>query len=216
MRNPRLFSDVHSGEIAMTSVLSRQQVVDAIPVEAVAKVLNKNGIRHILVGAHGLSGWRQEARATERVELIVSTRQARKATQALVSRFPKLQFKSQGTAIRLCIKKSDSVRISLQTTVQPLLRGAFKHVIATKVANETCLVPTLEMALAIKFAGFVSTTAELDAVYMDAADFIRMVKVNPAIDKAALAKLGSLVNPNGGAEIVSRVETILAGRKFNL
>jgi hypothetical protein len=101
-------------------------------------------------------------------------------------------------------------------TNQPLYRAAFQHVVSTKIGKQTCLVPTLEMALAMKFAPMISLTRELDRKYIDAGDFIRMVKVNAAIDLDVLAELGDLVYPGGGKEIVEKVQQARAGQKLQL
>jgi hypothetical protein len=52
--------------------------------------------------------------------------------------------------------------------------------------------------------------------YQDAHDFGHIVMSNPDIDLAKLAKLGDLVYPGGGAEIVEKVRQVRAGETLKL
>jgi hypothetical protein len=77
-------------------------------------------------------------------------------------------------------------------------------------------VPSLEMALAMKFAPMISLTRADEDRYQDAHDFIRIVKSNPQIDLEELALLGELVYHGGGAEITELVRRVRAGEKLEL
>ena len=83
MKTPVLAND-HSSYLLKNSILSGQQAMHAIPVASVIKVLNDQGIRFVLVGAHGHAGWRKESRATEDVDVVVMARHQKKATRALL------------------------------------------------------------------------------------------------------------------------------------
>ena len=74
-------------------------------------------------------------------------------------------------------------------------------------------VPTLEMALACKFAPMISLMRVDEKKYEDAADFIAIVKTNDDID---LEKLGDIVYNGGGQEILELVRRIRAGEKLEL
>ena len=50
--------------LAKSAILSRYQMPQVIPLEDVIRVLNTAKIRFVLVGAHGLAGWRNKPRAT--------------------------------------------------------------------------------------------------------------------------------------------------------
>ena len=52
--------------------------------------------------------------------------------------------------------------------------------------------------------------------FVDAHDFIRMVKSNPNIDLDKLAELGDMVYPEGGKEVVEMVRQVRAGEKLRL
>jgi hypothetical protein len=208
--------DIHAREIAMTAVLTQQQVMSAIPVEDIIRLLNSEKIRFVLAGAHGLAGWRDSARATEDVDLVVMAKHVKKATKLLAAAYPHLDAEDHEVVVRFRNHETKKVAIALMKTNQPLYGAAFQHVISTKIGKQACLVPTLEMALAMKFAPMISLTREVDKKYIDAGDFVRIVKVNPEIDLDTLAELGDLVYPGGGKEILEKVQQARAGKMLEL
>lgn len=209
-------ADPHVREIGMTSALTRQQVMHPIPVEAIVRVLNAEKIRFVLAGAHGTAGWRNQARATEDVDLVVMAKHVKKATRLLEAAYPELQGEDHEVVVRLRHRDTKKVAIDLMKTNQPLYAAAFKHALATTIQGEPCHIPTLEMALAMKFSAMISLTREDYKKHMDAADFIRMVKVNADIDLEKLAALGDLVYPGGGKETVDKVRQVRAGQRLQL
>lgn len=206
--------DVHVREIGMTSALTRQQVMHPIPVEAIVRVLNSEKIRFVLAGAHGTAGWRNQARATEDVDLVVMAKHVKKATRLLTVAYPDLDAEDHEVVVRLRHRETKKVAIDLMKTNQPLYAAAFKHALPTTIQGAPCLIPTLEMALAMKFSAMISLTREDYKKHMDAADLIRMVKVNSDIDLAKLAMLGDLVYPGAGKEIVDKVRQVRAGERL--
>src|ERR1043165_6967788 len=104
---------IHAQEVLETSVLSRQQVMTAIPVESVLQVLNSGNIRYVLVGAHGLAGWRKESRATQDVDLVIMAKHQKKATKLLTAAFPFLEADDQEVVTRLRHRESQKVAIDL-------------------------------------------------------------------------------------------------------
>jgi hypothetical protein len=202
--------------VAKTSLLSSFQVMNAIPVAGVLKALNKSGVKFVLVGAHGLAGWRQEARATEDVDVLVISRYQKKAVRALLESFSHLEADDQEVVIRLRDQETKEVRIDVMKANQPLYAVTFKNVQTIEIEKQPCKVPSLEMALTMKFAPMISVTRADHKKYMDAADFIRIVNVNPDINLAKLEELGDLVYPGGGKEILEKVRQVRAREKLVL
>src|SRR5262245_3700698 len=187
--------------VAQSSLLSLQQIMHAIPVEDVLRVLNKLGANYVLAGAHGIAEWRKEARATMDVDVIVMARYHRKAVKALDDAF-QLEKDEQEVVTRLRHRETKEVAVDVMKTNQPLFKAAFKNTAVYAVKKVKCKIPSLEMALALKFAPMISLMRADYKKYMDAADFIRIVNVNPDINLEKLAALGDLVYPGGGKEIV--------------
>src|SRR5438067_2353696 len=59
--------------------------------EDVIAALHRAGVRCVLMGTHGLGGWRSEPRATQDVDVLVPKRDVRKAVRALRERYPDLE-----------------------------------------------------------------------------------------------------------------------------
>ena len=99
---------------------------------------------------------------------------------------------------------------------QPLYRKALKHTHPVESDGLTYSIPSLELALAMKFSAMISLTRSVDKKHFDAGDFIRVVKANPSIDLEKLHALGQLVYNGGGAEIVEKVRQVRAGETMKL
>jgi hypothetical protein len=216
MKSRVLLRDDPADYVATTSLLSSFQVMNALPVVAIISTLNQHGIKFVLVGAHGLAHWRQEARATEDVAVIVMARHQKKAVRALLEAYPHLEADDQEVVIRLRDPSTKKVSVDVMKTNQPLFSVALKHCEPIQIEKKPCKIPSLEMALAMKFAPMISIVRADYKKYMDAADFIRIVNVNPEIDLTKLAELGELVYSGGGKEIVEKVRQVRAGEKLVL
>jgi hypothetical protein len=97
-----------------------------------------------------------------------------------------------------------------------LYRQTFKHTVSVSAGGQTYKIPTLEMALTMKFAAMVSPNREDAARYQDAHDFICMVHANPSMDRMRLAELGELVYSGGGAGLLEMVRKVQAGEPLAL
>jgi hypothetical protein len=185
------------------------------PYEVIA-ALNEAGVSFVLVGAYGLGGWIGKPRATEDVDVIVAAKHLKKAIKVLLAAFPHLEVDDLPVVTRLRDRASKAVAIDVMKPNQQLFRAAFKHTRAITSEGQTYRIPSLEMALAMKFAPMVSLyRRDLDK-YQDAHDFGHMVLANPDIDLEKLAELGDLVYPGGGQEIVEKVGQVRAGETLKL
>jgi hypothetical protein len=202
--------------LTKSAVLSGFQLVNAIAPSDVIAVLNSGRISFVLIGAFGLAGWTRVARATEDVDVIVAARHHKKAVRLLLNAFPQLGAEEHEVVTRLRDRETQAVAIDVTKPNQPLYRVSFKNAELIRSGSQEYRVPTLEMALAMKFAPMISLMRSDDKKHTDAADFIRMVRSNPEIDLEKLAALGELVYPGGGKEIVEKVRQVRAGEKLNL
>jgi hypothetical protein len=208
--------DVHAHSVAKATLLSSFQVAQAIPPSGVIAVLQNSGISFVLVGAYGLAGWIQKPRATEDVDVLVAAKHHKKAVKALLAAFPHLEAEDHEVVTRLRDRQTRDVAIDVMRPNQQLFREIFKHTHTIVAEGQTFRVPSLEMALAMKFAPMISLhRADIDK-YQDAHDFGRMVLSNPDIDLEKLGELGDLVYPGGGQEIMEKVRQVRAGEKLKL
>lgn len=175
-------------------------------------VLNDAGVRFILMGNYGITGWRGEVRATEDVDILVRTRDHRKAVRTIQGAFPRLQVMDNPVVTRFLDPVTKTPLIDLMKPNQPLFKIAFRQAVRDA---EGYLVPNLEFALACKFAAMVSPNRQERKKYLDAADFMSIVEKNAsAIRLDRLRRLGERVYPGGGAEILQLVEDAKAGRRL--
>src|SRR5206468_3218191 len=79
----------------------------------VIRVLNKEKISFVLVGAYGIVGYMSQARATEDVDLVVAFKHVKKATRLLLKEFPFLEAEDQEVVVRLRDKESQNVLVDL-------------------------------------------------------------------------------------------------------
>jgi hypothetical protein len=208
--------EIHSRSLAKATALSGFQVMDAIAPLDVITVLNGAGISFVLVGAYGLAGWTKKPRATEDVDVVVAARHHKKALKALLAAFPHLEVDDHEVVTRLRDRETRDVAVDIMKPNQALYRETFKQAVSIRSGQQDYRIPSLEMALAMKFAPMISLTRDDAKKYMDAHDFILMVRVNPDIDLEKLSQLGDLVYPGGGQEIVEKVRQVRAGEKLIL
>lgn len=181
------------------------------PADVIA-VLNAAGVRFILMGNYGITGWRGEERATQDVDVLVRTREHRKAVRAVHEAFPQLLVEDFAVVTRFLDPAKRVPLIDLMKPNQPLFKVAFRQ---TVFDEEGYLIPNLEFALACKFAAMVSPNRVERKKHLDAADFISMVEKNSsAIRQVRLKRLGERVYPGGGTEIIQLVEDAKAGRRI--
>jgi hypothetical protein len=208
--------DVHSANLAKVSTLSGFTMPDAIPPLEVIGSLNKQGVRFTLVGAYGIGGWIKKSRATEDVDVIVAARDHKKALTALLAAFPYLQADDHEVVTRLRDSETLQVAIDLMKPNDPLFREALKRTHWVENSGQRYQIPSLEMALALKFASMISLNPADADRYIDAHDFIHMVQANAEIDLETLAKLGELVYNGAGKAVVGYVHDIRAGKKISV
>jgi len=183
--------------------------------EEIIPVLNKAGVRFLLMGTHGVGAWRSEPRATQDVDFLIAARDHAKAVRAIRAAYPELEVIEGVVVTRFKDKDLDKVVIDLMRPNQPLFKVAFRNTIEIK--DKKYRAPNLEMALASKFAAMVSHHREPRKKHIDIGDFMDIVLFNrDAIDRSKLAKLGDRVYPKGGLEILKLVDDTLEGRDFQV
>ncbi len=199
-----------------STTLSKWYLKNMIEPAQVIRVLNANEISFVLVGLHGLSAWMREPRGTKDVDVIVAARQVKKAVRALLDAFPTLEAVDLEVVTRLKEKQSGDVLIDVMKPNQQPARSVFKNCVDVKERGQAYRIPTLEMALVLKFAPMISLNRADEDKFQDAHDFIRMVKNNEEINLESIEKLGDLVYNGGGKEILELVRRVRAGEKLEL
>jgi len=180
----------------------------------IIRLLNEAKVSFVLMGAHGVGGWRRKARATEDVDVLVAKKDHAKAVRVLRSAFPKFIVEDGVIVTRFKDPISKETRIDLMKPLQKVYQMAFRH---TCMIGDSHRVPDLEMALISKFSAMVSPHRLGPRKIQDAADFADIVTHNQAdVDMAKLGKLANQVYSGGQQEIFQLVNDILAGRPIQV
>lgn len=185
------------------------------PLEVI-KILNRARIAFVLVGAHGLGGWLKEPRATKDVDVVVSAKQVKKAVKELLQAFPHLEAVDLPVVVRLRDRETQEVVIDVMKPLQQPYREVFKHAETVSSEGQEYRVPSLEMAVVMKFSAMTSLYRAAEDKHQDAHDFIRIVKKNPEIDSEKLSELASLIYPEGGKDVLEHVRKVQAGEPLQL
>ena len=209
-----LLVDFHSRDLRKSDQLSRLQAERLFGPLDVIRVLQKEKISFVLVGAYGLAGWMKKPRATEDVAVVVALRQVKKAVRELAKAFPELDAEDCEFVVRMRNRQTDKIAIDVMKPIQPPYVDIFRHTHKVVVGRLGYRVPSLEMALACKFAPLVSVARANEKKYQDAHDFVVMAKNNLEVDLESLHEIGESIFPGGGKEIVEKVHQARAGQKL--
>src|SRR5436189_5573973 len=114
--------DIHEQRLRRSAEIARFQMELQLDKEFlspldVIRVLNREKISFVLVGAYGLSGWMPQARATEDVDVVVAARQVQKAARVLIDAFPRLEADDVEVVVGLRDKDSKEGAIDVMTPV---------------------------------------------------------------------------------------------------
>jgi hypothetical protein len=209
-------TDIHAQSLAASAALSRYYMAYSILPADVIKVLTVAKVTFVLVGAHGISGWMDDPRATQDVVVVVAARHLKKAVNALLAAFPQLDPDDKPVVIRLRDRDTKKIVIDVMKPNEQLYRDVLNHTHTVTSGGQTFKIPSLEMALAMKFAAMISLHRQDEDKFQDAHDFIRMVKANAEIDLKKLVELGDVIFPGGGKEAAEKVEQVRRGETLNL
>lgn len=210
-------AEIHRENLRLSTHLSSMKYMDftapgnmrraceLTPAE-VCKVLLDGKVRFVLVGAHGIVGWTRTPRATIDVDVVVPLRSHRKAVRLLHFAFPDLRVVE--TPIVTRFMRGEREEIDVIRPQSQLYTAAFKCSMSFTDEGLTYPVPTVEFALAAKFAAAISGHRAREKRMQDMVDFIRMVKANPSCKLRKLRSLGELIYPGGGAEVLQYLDLI--------
>lgn len=178
--------------------------------QEIIPVLNRAGVKFVLMGTHGTEGWMSEPRATEDVDFLIQKRYHRKAIRAIQEAFPHLEMHDRRMVTRFVDPATQRVVIDLMRPHEPFFQAVFEN---TVPAGFTHRVPDLEMALVCKFAAMISPHRTGKKKARDVSDFMDVVDQNHGIlELAKLRRLAELVHPGSGARILEFIKEAKAGR----
>jgi hypothetical protein len=186
----------------------RPMAIDVKPEQVIA-ALHQAGISCVLMGTHALNTYRDEARATQDVDVLVRKKDLGKAIKTLAGAYPDLTIEDSPVVTRFVDPATAKVVLDVMKP-QGVLQVIFRH---TLPVGDTHRIPSLEMALASKFAAMVSPQRRPDKKMIDGGDFMNVVMNHrQELDVRKLQRLAEKVYPGGSKEILAMIVDIDAGR----
>lgn len=196
--------------------LSSQQVEDAVNPLEVAGLFEKERMCYLLIGGHMLAYYTGTARATVDIDFIVGGADFTRALDLIKKAY--VQFQEHDRVYHVTFdsrkpKLNDPERIDLVKDGFPLFQEVVLHHGVTLESGPLAVrLPTLEAAIALKFAAAISPNRGDENKPVDQADLLRLVRAGSTVNTDILRKLGELVYRGGGKELVSIVEDIHNGK----
>jgi hypothetical protein len=188
-------------------------VLDVTP-ENVIAALHAAGINCVLMGAHGINGYRDQARATDDVDVLVTKRDVRKAVRTIDEAFPYLEIVDLSAVVRFVNPSTQKVVVDVMKPSSEAMKVVFRN---TVPIGKTHRIPDLEMAIIAKYLSMTSPTRKPARKLQDAADFMNVVTHNrPSVDLEKLRRLADRVRSHGSAEVLAFIEEIDAGRTIHV
>jgi hypothetical protein len=212
----QITEDIHSRSLATSTAISAYYYPALITPLEVIGVLNEANVEFMLVGTHAIGGWMQDPRCTHDVDLLSAFRHHKKAIDALRDAFPRLAVEQSKNVARFRHRKSERASIEVYRSDRRHFRVELAHTYQVRAEGLAFLIPSLELAVTMKFASMTSPTRELEDRYLDAHDFLCMIKANPTIDERKLAKLEKWIPKGCARNLGARVRRVLAGEPFRL
>jgi predicted nucleotidyltransferase len=138
----------------------------------------------------------------------------KKAVKALVAAFPDLEPVDLPFVIRLRNRETHDVLIDVMKPVQQPYCETFRNTHRIQIEGQPVRIPSLEMAIVMKFSAIASVHRKDEDKFQDAHDLIYMVKNNPERDKEKLSELASLIYPEAGTDLLEMLRKIESGEKL--
>lgn len=194
----------------------RRGIVDVTP-EEVIDCMNDAGIKNwCLMGLHGYVGYLPMPRATQDVDVMVPFSQKKKAADAVAKRWPMLKRVELPQVVRFM----DETDLDHDGHAKPVVDimlpwGKFQETILNHyvLVNEELRsrYPTVEAAIASKYAALISPNRSRDKKAYDAADFRKITRANhKLLNRDILLVLGNQIWEKGGDELLNFVDLTIA------
>lgn len=200
--------------------LSSQQVVDAVNPLEVAAIFEKEKVSYVLIGGHMLSYYTGTARATVDVDFIIGGSDFLRASKVIKKNYEQFKQNDRVYHVTYDSKKQnqkDAERIDLVKDGFPLFRAVVRQFCITlKASKHSVKIPTIEAAIALKFAASISPNRGDEDKPIDHADLLKLIRSTPSFDDNALSTLGDLIYKGGGKELVSSVKDVRSGKTLSL
>jgi len=192
----------------------RMNAMDIKPQEVIDVLIAAGIKRWVLMGLHGYVGYLPQPRATQDVDVLIARRDSGRAVKAIRSAWPTLIVEELEPVVRFkdpgdCYadgspKPVIDLMLDWSRLHDAILREAEYVIVDPETRN---VIPTVDAALASKYAALISDLRDWEKRQQDAVDFRRMARANyDRVQRERLRRLGDLVWQGGGAELEQFLE----------
>ncbi len=191
----------------------------------VIDVLTAAGVKKwVLMGLHGYVGYLPQPRATQDVDLLISHADRPRAVRALRDAWPSLVVEELEAVVRFKDPADCDANGSPKPVVDLMLPWSSVNQ-AILASNDYVVVdrqtrhriPTVEAALAAKYAALLSDFRDWNRKQQDAVDFRSIARSNyEHVRRDILRRLGDLVWEGGGEELEQFLEIAQRDEPFPL
>lgn len=167
-------------------------------------------IDFVMIGAHGISGWRSQPQSSQDVDLLIARHQHSRAVDVISKRFRRLMRSDDSNATRFADPVSRKTVIDVKKTGSALSRIILENAL---VVTGAFGVPDLEAALVARIANVQAVDQCWSKRHWAAADIYCVVEQNKnELDLRKLKQLCNSINKGNGSKTEKIVRAILANR----
>ena len=160
------------------------------------------------------------ARATVDVDFIIGDADFERASEVIYKAYVQLKHRnrvSRGTYDTRKQHAKNPERIDLVKDDFPLFKAIVqRYCVIRRAKKQVVKIPTIEAAIALKFAASISPNRGDETQSIDNADLMRLIRIAPNLDEKALFALGELIYRGGGKELVAVVIDVRQGKTVSL
>ena len=214
----------HTSEFLTSNFRKRYRptAMDVKPSEVTA-VLRDAGVKDwVLMGLHGYVGYLQQARATEDVDVLVGDSEVKIAIAAISKRWPDLIVKATDVVVRFLDPGEVSADERPKPVIDVMLPWSDLHVeiLRSQVRHDETTddrFPSLEAALAAKYAAMISPNRTFIKKQQDAVDFRSILVLHhDQVDRDELTRLAELIWRGATPDILKMLDAARNDKPFQL
>lgn len=200
--------------------LSSQQIDDVVNPLEVAALFESEKVSYVLIGGHMLSYYTGTARATVDVDFIIGSVDFERASKVIHKTYSQFKHHDRVYHVTYDTQKTptkDPERIDLIKDGFPLFKAIVqKYCVTLREKKILIKIPTIEAAVALKFAAAISPNRSDENKSIDNADLMRLIRVAPHLNEQVILALGELIYSGGGTELAAVVNDIKQGKTISL
>ena len=200
--------------------LSSRQIEDVVNPLEVAALFESEDVSYVLIGGHMLAYYTGTARATVDVDLIIDAADFERASSIIGKAYTQLKFHDRVYHVTYDTGKpetKDSERIDLVKDSFPLFASVVQtYCVTLKARKQIVKIPTIEAAIALKFAASISPNRSDENKLVDNADLVRLIRAASKLNEKALLALGEQIYRGGGRELIAVANDVKQGKSINL